>query len=70
MHIPDFVLSDIIWAKVSSKLNTFQCQLKMGSVQVHAMIALKFKKMHHNKILLHVILNHTKFGFFSKKEIS
>ena len=27
-------------------------------------------KLHDNKLLLHVILNHTKFGFFSKKEIS
>ena len=27
-------------------------------------------KMYGNKLLLHVILNHTKFGFLSKKEIS
>ena len=34
----------------------------------HAMIPLKFFfKMQDNKLVLHVILNHNKFGFFFKE---
>ena len=36
----------------------------------HAMIPLKLKKKKKQDNVLHVILNHNEFGFFSKKEIS